>query len=77
MYASWYMRGEEGYSRFFAYTQPVHRQHGSSGACRQHAADVPAGEGVGLCSYLLIGFYYRSEDWARSGNESVRRDPCG
>ncbi|UMX51723.1 hypothetical protein MJ389_19390 [Escherichia coli] len=20
MYASWYMRGEEGYSRFFAYT---------------------------------------------------------
>ena len=34
-------------------------------------------EGVGLCSYLLIGFYYtKSEEW-RSGNESVRRDPCG
>ena len=25
---------------------------------RQPAADVPRLEGVGLCSYLLIGFYY-------------------
>ncbi|XPE62549.1 proton-conducting transporter membrane subunit [Shigella flexneri] len=34
-------------------------------------------EGVGLCSYLLIGFsLHRSEEW-RSGDESVRRDPCG
>lgn len=33
MYASWYMRGEEGYSLLRLH-QPVHRQHGSSGSRR-------------------------------------------
>ncbi|MCS6037243.1 hypothetical protein LNQ52_18620 [Klebsiella pneumoniae subsp. pneumoniae] len=34
MFASWYMRGEEGYSRFFCPYQPVYRQHGGSGTSR-------------------------------------------
>ncbi len=35
--------------------QPVHRQHGGSGACRQLLLMYLGWEGVGLCSYLLIG----------------------
>lgn len=31
MYASWYMRGEEGYSLLRLY-QPVYREHGGSGS---------------------------------------------
>ncbi len=87
MYASWYMRGEEGYSRFFAYTNLfiasmvvlvladnlllMYR------ACRQPAADVPR---LGRRGPVLLSadrfLLHRSEEW-RSGNESVRRDPCG
>ncbi|BEA04808.1 hypothetical protein VEE15_47910 [Escherichia coli] len=77
MYASWYMRGEEGYSPLLRLHQPVHRQHGSSGACRQPAADVPR---LGRRGPVLLSadrfLLHRSEEW-RSGNESVRRDPCG
>ena len=57
--------------------QPVHRQHGGSGACRQPAADVPR---LGRRGPVLLSadrvLLHRSEEW-RSGNESVRRDPCG
>lgn len=58
LFASWYMRGEEGYSRFFAYMNLFV-------ACMLIlilADDILflyfGWEGVGLCSYLLIGFYY-------------------
>ena len=32
-------------------------------------------EGVGLCSYLLIGYYYAQEVGRRRGQEGVRRQP--
>ena len=32
-------------------------------------------EGVGLCSYLLIGFYYEKNFAARRGQEGVHRQP--
>lgn len=58
LFASWYMRGEEGYSRFFAYMNLFV-------ACMlvlilgDDLLFLYFGwEGVGLCSYLLIGFYY-------------------
>ena len=59
LFASWYMRGEEGFSRFFAYTNLFI----ASMLCLVLADDLLfvylGWEGVGLCSYLLIGFYYR------------------
>ena len=59
LFASWYMRGEEGYSRFFAYTNLFI----ASMLCLVLADDLLfvylGWEGVGLCSYLLIGFYYK------------------
>ncbi len=60
IFASWYMRGEDGYSRFFAYmnlfvASMVVLVLGSS------LVTMYVGwEGVGLCSYLLIGFYYKT-----------------
>ena len=34
-------------------------------------------EGVGLCSYLLIGFYFHKKSAGRCGQEGVHREPRG
>lgn len=59
LFASWYMRGEEGYARFFSYMNLF--------VCSMLLLVLGDNllllflgwEGVGLCSYLLIGFIYQ------------------
>lgn len=58
VYASWYMRGEEGYSRFFAYTNLFIASMVVLVLADNLLLMYLGWEGVGLCSYLLIGFYY-------------------
>lgn len=58
LYASWYMRGEEGYSRFFAYTNLFIASMALLVLADNLLLMYLGWEGVGLCSYLLIGFYY-------------------
>jgi len=58
MFASWYMRGEEGYSRFFAYTHLFIARRVVLVLADILMLMYLGWEGVGLCSYLLIGFYY-------------------
>lgn len=58
LYASWYMRGEEGYSRFFAYTNLFIASMVVLVLADNLMLMYLGWEGVGLCSYLLIGFYY-------------------
>jgi NADH-quinone oxidoreductase subunit L len=59
LYSSEYMQDEEGYSRFFAYMNLFI----GSMLCLVLADNLLflylGWEGVGLCSYLLIGFWYR------------------
>lgn len=62
MFASWYMRGEEGYSRFFAYTNLFIASMVVLVLADNLMLMYLGWEGVGLCSYLLIGFYYRNPD---------------
>ncbi|MBD8496392.1 NADH-quinone oxidoreductase subunit L [Pseudomonas syringae] len=58
LFASWYMRGEEGYSRFFSYTN-LFIASMLFLILGDNLLFIYFGwEGVGLCSYLLIGFYY-------------------
>ncbi|MFC0225395.1 NADH-quinone oxidoreductase subunit L [Serratia aquatilis] len=59
MFASWYMRGEEGYSRFFAYTNLFIASMVILVLSDNLLLMYLGWEGVGLCSYLLIGFYYK------------------
>lgn len=59
LFASWYMRGEEGYSRFFAYTNLFIASMLILVLSDNLLALYLGWEGVGLCSYLLIGFYYK------------------
>ncbi|CDL86867.1 NADH-quinone oxidoreductase subunit L [Xenorhabdus cabanillasii] len=60
IYASWYMRGEEGYSRFFAYTNLFIASMVVLVLADNMLLMYLGWEGVGLCSYLLIGFYYKT-----------------
>ncbi|MFD1260176.1 NADH-quinone oxidoreductase subunit L [Entomomonas asaccharolytica] len=58
LFASWYMRGEEGYSRFLAYMN-LFVAFMLILVLGDDILFLYFGwEGVGLCSYLLIGFYY-------------------
>lgn len=58
LYAIWYMRGCEGYSRFFAYTNLFMANMVLLVLSDNLLLMYFGWEGVGLCSYLLIGFYY-------------------
>lgn len=62
LFASWYMRGEEGYSRFFAYTNLFIASMIFLVLADNLLFVYLGWEGVGLCSYLLIGFYYRDRN---------------
>jgi NADH-quinone oxidoreductase subunit L len=69
LFASWYMRGEEGYSRFFSYmnlfvASMLFLVLGDSLLFLYFGW-----EGVGLCSYLLIGFYYRE---SKNGHAAIK-----
>ncbi|MEI6413086.1 MAG: NADH-quinone oxidoreductase subunit L [Pseudomonadota bacterium] len=59
LFAAWYMRGEEGYSRFFAYMNLFVTAMLLLVLGDNLLLVYLGWEGVGLCSYLLIGFYYR------------------
>jgi NADH-quinone oxidoreductase subunit L len=53
LFASWYMRGDEGYGRFFVASMLFL-------VLGDNLLFLYFGwEGVGLCSYLLIGFWYQ------------------
>lgn len=62
LFASWYMRGEEGYSRFFAYTNLFIASMLFLVLADNLLFVYLGWEGVGLCSYLLIGFYYQDRN---------------
>lgn len=59
LFASWYMRGEEGYARFFSYMNLFVASMVMLVLGDNLLALYLGWEGVGLCSYLLIGFYYK------------------
>ncbi len=59
LYAAWYMRGDPGYRRFFAYMNLFVAAMLLLVLGDNLLALFFGWEGVGLCSYLLIGFWYR------------------
>jgi NADH-quinone oxidoreductase subunit L len=70
MYSVGYMAHEEGYHRYFAYLNLFLASMlvlilGSS-----YLFIFLGWEGVGLCSYLLIGFYYDKESAAAAGKKA-------
>ncbi|AKC32000.1 NADH-quinone oxidoreductase subunit L [Candidatus Pantoea carbekii] len=60
IFSSWYMFDQEGYSRYFAYTNLFIASMLILVLADNFMLMYLGWEGVGLCSYLLIGFYYNN-----------------
>lgn len=60
LFASWYMKGEVGFARFFAYLNLFVASMLILVLADNLLLMYLGWEGVGICSYLLIGFYYQN-----------------
>lgn len=58
LFASWYMKGEAGFARFFSYLNLFVASMLLLVLADNLLLMYLGWEGVGICSYLLIGFYY-------------------
>jgi len=77
IYAAGYMKDDEGYGKFFFYFNLF-----LASMLLLVLADSPiimfiGWEGVGLCSYLLISFYYRSSENVQAGNKAFIANRVG
>ena len=70
IYAAGYMAREGGYYRFFAYMNLFLFFMLTLVLAGNYLLLFVGWEGVGLCSYLLIGFYFRKDDAADAGKKA-------
>ena len=69
-----HMAGEEGYHRFFAYMNLFVAFMLILVLADNFLLLYLGWEGVGLCSFLLIGFWYRDRGQRRRGAQGLHRD---
>ena len=70
IYATGYMAHEDGYYRFFAYLNLFMFFMLTLVLANNYLVLFVGWEGVGLCSYLLIGFYYLKKSATTAGNKA-------
>ena len=75
LYSTEYMADDEGYSRFFAYMNLFVASMLMLVLADNLFLLYLGWEGVGLCSYLLIGFWYTGPGERRGGAQGVHRHP--
>ena len=75
IYASGYMHGDRGYWRFFAYIGLFVFSMTMLVSVSNFVLLFVFWEAVGVCSYLLIGFWYRKARSGRGRQEGVSGQP--
>src|SRR6267143_1458380 len=70
VYSVGYMHGEEGFTRFFAYMNLFMVSMLLLVMGNNYAVLFIGWEGVGLCSYLLIGYYYDRVSAAKAATKA-------
>ncbi|MBV8550581.1 MAG: NADH-quinone oxidoreductase subunit L [Acidobacteriaceae bacterium] len=70
LYSVEYMRGDEGFSRFFAYMNLFVAAMLTLVLANNLLLLYLGWEGVGLCSFLLIGFWYKDPSNVRAANKA-------
>jgi len=70
VYSIGYMRDDPGYSRYFSYLNLFVFFMSVLVMGANFAIVFVGWEGVGLCSYLLIGFWYENREFASAGKKA-------
>ncbi len=70
LYSTEFMIGDDGYARFFAYMNLFVASMLTLLLANNLLLLYLGWEGVGLCSYLLIGFWYRDPENGRAGRKA-------
>ena len=73
LYSTEFMEEDEGYTRFFVYMNLFVASMLMLVLADNLLLLYLGWEGVGLCSYLLIGFWYREPDYRLRGAQGVHR----
>ena len=74
LYSVEFMEDDEGFSRFFAYMNLFVAAMLTLVLADNLVVLYIGWEGVGLCSFLLIGFWYREPEKRASGHQSLHND---
>jgi NADH-quinone oxidoreductase subunit L len=77
LYSAEYMRDDEGYPRFFAYMNLFVASMLTLVLANNLLLLYLGWEGVGLCSFLLIGFWYREPQNVRAATKAFVVTRCG
>jgi NADH-quinone oxidoreductase subunit L len=77
LYSTEYMHDDEGYSRFFAYMNLFVASMLTLILANNLLLLYLGWEGVGLCSFLLIGFWYREPQNVRAARKAFLVTRCG
>ena len=78
LYSTSYMQSDASYHRFFCVPEFVRFFDAHLGPWWQPGHDVcRLGKGVGVCSYLLIGFWFSSSDNAAAGRKAFIANRIG
>lgn len=70
IYSIGYMHGDKGFSRFFAYLNLFIFFMLLLVMANNYVLMFAGWEGVGLCSYLLIGFWYKNREFSAAANKA-------
>jgi NADH-quinone oxidoreductase subunit L len=70
IYSSGYMHGDEGYPRYFTYLNLFMFSMLILILADNYLLMFVGWEGVGLCSYLLIGYWYKRPSATNAGNKA-------
>ncbi|MBI5743321.1 MAG: NADH-quinone oxidoreductase subunit L [Elusimicrobia bacterium] len=77
VYSTGYMHGDEGYNRYFAYLNLFVFFMLTLVLADNPLVMFVGWEGVGLCSYLLIGFWYEDPEKAAAGKKAFITNRVG
>jgi len=77
IYSIGYMHGDEGFNRFFAYLNLFVFFMLMLVMADNYVLMFVGWEGVGLCSYLLIGFWFKNQDYNKAANKAFIMNRIG
>ena len=77
IYSIGYMHDDEGYSRFFAYLNLFVFFMLTLVMASNYLVMFIGWEGVGLCSYLLIGFWFKNGEYNKAANKAFIMNRIG